>query len=70
MYFKINKSKKTGRYWWVAKSSGNNETLCSSELLNTKAACKSAITIMQSGAANAPIRDATGETRAFRRRAA
>ena len=70
MYFKINKSKKTGKYWWVAKSSGNNETLCSSELLSTKAACRKAISIIQKGAVKAPIRDATGEARTLRRRVA
>lgn len=60
MYFDIYKSSKNGQYWWVAKGE-NNRTLCSSELMTTKEACKNGIRVVKDGARNAPVYDETGE---------
>ena len=60
MYFDIHKSTKNGQYWWVAKG-GNNETLCSSELMTTKESCLNGIRVMKQGADSAPVYDETGE---------
>ena len=60
MYFDIYKSRSTGQYWWVAKG-GNNETLCSSELMTSKQSCKNAIRVIKDGAATARVYDETLE---------
>jgi uncharacterized protein YegP (UPF0339 family) len=60
MYFDIYKSTKNGQYWWVAKGE-NNKTLCSSELMTTKQACKNGIRVLKDGAAGAFVYDETGE---------
>jgi uncharacterized protein YegP (UPF0339 family) len=60
MYFDIYKNQK-GQYWWVAKG-GNNETLCASEMLTTKQACKRTIKAIMEGAPTATVYDETGET--------
>lgn len=62
MYFDINKSAKTGQYWWVAKGE-NNKTLCSSELYTTKQAAKDTIKVIKQGAASATVYDETGEVK-------
>lgn len=61
MYFTIRRNSK-GDYWWRAKADGNNETLAASEMLSSKRACLSAINLVKSEAASAPIRDQTGKT--------
>jgi uncharacterized protein YegP (UPF0339 family) len=60
VYFDINKSSRNGQYWWVAKGE-NNETLCSSELMTTKAACIKGIRGVKAGAGSANVYDETGE---------
>ena len=60
MYFDIYKSQRNGQYWWVAKGE-NHETLCASELMTTKAACKRGIRVVKDGAATATVYDETGE---------
>ncbi len=62
MYFDIYKTSSSypQKYWWVAKG-GNNETLCSSEMLSTKAACINAISVIKRDARTAPVYDETGE---------
>jgi uncharacterized protein YegP (UPF0339 family) len=62
VYFDINKSSKNGQYWWVAKG-GNNETLCSSELMTTKQSCINGIRAVMNGASDANVYDETGERR-------
>ncbi len=59
MYFRINK-KAPGQYWWVAKGN-NNETLCASEILNSKASCHNAIRVLKAGASGGSVQDNTGE---------
>lgn len=63
MYYVIYKSKTNYQhpYWWVIKSDGNHETLCSSEMLNSKQTCLSAIRIVTTEAAEALYYDRTGE---------
>jgi uncharacterized protein YegP (UPF0339 family) len=61
MYFTIRKNS-NGQYWWRAKADGNNETLAASEMLSSKRACYDAIEIVQTEAADAPIRDQTGKS--------
>ena len=58
MYFTIRKSS-TGKYWRRAVADGNNKILASSELLNSKQACRDAIAIVQSEAGYAPTYDKT-----------
>jgi uncharacterized protein YegP (UPF0339 family) len=62
MYFDIYKSTKNTAqpYWWVAKG-GNNETLCQSEMLSSKADAKRTIRAIMDGAASATVYDETGE---------
>jgi uncharacterized protein YegP (UPF0339 family) len=62
MYFDIYKSKRATAqpYWWVAKGD-NNKTLCSSEMMTTKAACKNGIRAMKDGARGATVYDETGD---------
>ena len=63
MYFDINKNPQAvgHKYWWVARGN-NNETLCVSEMLSSKQACISAISVVKSGVASAYVYDETGET--------
>jgi uncharacterized protein YegP (UPF0339 family) len=62
MYFDIYKSTQTTTqpYWLVAKGN-NNETLCQSEMLSTKADAKRTIRAIMDGAALATVYDETGE---------
>jgi uncharacterized protein YegP (UPF0339 family) len=50
-----------GHYWWRAVG-GNNEILCSSELMNSKTACINGINVVRRGAAGAPVYDQTDRT--------
>ena len=50
-----------GQYWWRAAGS-NNEILCASELMTSKAACQNGITVVKAGARDAPVYDKTSET--------
>jgi uncharacterized protein YegP (UPF0339 family) len=60
MYFVIRRNS-AGQYWWRAVG-GNNEILCASELMTSKAACLKGINVVKAGAANAPVYDKTSET--------
>lgn len=50
-----------GQYWWRAVAD-NNEILCASELMTSKAACENGINIVKRGATSAPVYDKTSET--------
>jgi uncharacterized protein YegP (UPF0339 family) len=62
MYFDIFKTTAGSpqKYWWVAKGN-NHETLCTSEMLTTKAGCVATITTIMKTAASANVYDETGE---------
>lgn len=60
MYFVIRKNA-SGKYWWRAVAD-NNEILAASELMNSKASCENGISVVQNGAATAPVHDKTDET--------
>ncbi len=57
MYFVIRKNK-DGKFWWRAVG-GNNEIMASSELMNNKADCESAIDTIKTTAASAKVYDKT-----------
>jgi uncharacterized protein YegP (UPF0339 family) len=63
VYFQINKNKNsyTQPYWWVIKSSGNHQTLATSEMYARKQEAISAINLVKVGAGAATIYDNTGE---------
>jgi uncharacterized protein YegP (UPF0339 family) len=50
-----------GQYWWRAVAD-NNEILCASELMTSKAACLNGINVVKSEAKDAPVYDKTDET--------
>jgi uncharacterized protein YegP (UPF0339 family) len=49
-----------GDYWWRAVGA-NHEPLATSEMLESKAACRNAIDVIRSGAAGAEVVDRTGD---------
>lgn len=62
MYYVIYKNSKYKQpYWWVAKSDGNHETLCSSEMLSSKQACLNSMQLVSREADTATYIDKTGE---------
>lgn len=62
MYYVIYKNSASQHpYWWVIKSDGNHETLCSSEMLSSKQACINAIALVTQEANDALYYDRTGE---------
>jgi uncharacterized protein YegP (UPF0339 family) len=68
MYFAIRRSD-DGQYWWRAVGD-NNEIMAYSELMTTKESCLHAIRVIQSSAADAPVRDQSGDRVQGARRAA
>jgi uncharacterized protein YegP (UPF0339 family) len=62
VYFDIykNNQRHVQPYWWVAKGT-NGETLCHSEMLSSKQACKDTIRTIKDEAATASVYDETGE---------
>lgn len=63
VYFQINKNKNnyTQPYWWVVKSTGNHQTLATSEMYARKQDALSAINLVKGNASAAPTYDSTGE---------
>jgi uncharacterized protein YegP (UPF0339 family) len=62
MYFEIFKNTTLNKYWWVIKSKGNHETLCHSEMLNSKQTCLEAIRKVATEASGSLYYDRTNET--------
>jgi uncharacterized protein YegP (UPF0339 family) len=60
MYFVIRRNS-AGQYWWRGVAN-NNEILCASELMTSKAACLNGINVVKAEAADAPVYDKTAGT--------
>lgn len=58
--FQINKSGRSGQYWFAIKAS-NGQTLAHSEQYTSKQGAQNAISVIRSGAAGATVEDLTGE---------
>jgi uncharacterized protein YegP (UPF0339 family) len=61
MYFEIYKSKVNNLYWFVLKSSGNHQTLATSEMYVRKESAAHTIGVIANNATSAPYYDRTGE---------
>jgi uncharacterized protein YegP (UPF0339 family) len=60
MFFEIHRNDDNGTYSWRAKSE-DEQTLCSSEAMPSKATCLTAILILKHGASGANVYDQTGD---------
>jgi uncharacterized protein YegP (UPF0339 family) len=60
VYFVIRRNT-AGQYWWRGVGD-NNEILCASELMTSKAACHNGINVVKAEAATARVYDKTDET--------
>lgn len=63
VYFQINKNRSnySQPYWWVIKSTGNHQTLATSEMYANKADAIYAINLVKNNASNATVYDNTDE---------
>lgn len=62
MYFEIYKNLNARQpYWWVIKSSGNHQTIATSEMYASKQSCIDGMNIVYIHASKATYTDKTGE---------
>lgn len=63
VYFQINKNRNnySQPYWWVIKSTGNHQTLATSEMYVNKADAIYAINLVKNNASGATVYDNTDE---------
>jgi uncharacterized protein YegP (UPF0339 family) len=61
MYFVVRKNAQ-GKFWWRAVADGNNKILAASEMMEHKADCLHAISIVRGEAVDSNIIDRTDET--------